>query len=253
MNLPKSRSTTLLLALAVIAFAGCGDSSDSSNQLNGVWSGHSAAICPERFAFSSWTEFHVNNDRLTEVFCDSEPLGVTGQFTARKDNLFRLSLSTGETAAFYSDGEHAAMLVSYGSDEYGMGVLQRGATPLDPPGFDPLDRFDPSGTWAGRTITIDENLNPASTPYGRLEISRPLVGQYEFQLEPDSGDAIEGIILPQSPTVSTLVPFPAPMGAFLHYIIPTNDGLFAGALRIPNEAVETDSVFELEIGFWTKQ
>ncbi|HAC79070.1 MAG TPA: hypothetical protein DCG06_02155 [Deltaproteobacteria bacterium] len=129
MNLPKSRSTTFLLALAVTAFASCGGSSDSSNQLNGIWSGYTSAICPQEraTAFSSFTEFHVSNGRLTEVFCDSEPIGVTGQFTAREDNLFRLSLSTGEPTAFYSDGDHAAILVSYGRpDEYGMGALQGG-------------------------------------------------------------------------------------------------------------------------------
>jgi hypothetical protein len=252
MNLHKSRSTTFLLALAVTAFASCGGSSDSSNQLNGIWSGYTSAICPQEraTAFSSFTEFHVSNGRLTEVFCDSEPIGVTGQFTAREDNLFRLSLSTGEPTAFYSEGDHAAILVSYGRpDEYGMGALQRGGTAIDPPNSNPLDRFDLSGTWIGRTITIDENRNPASMPYGTLEIG---ADNSDFRLQPDSGDVIDGFFLfPSSPTIIALPPPYFREREVIHYMIPTSDGLFAGALRLRlgADGVGTDVMF----GFWTKQ
>ncbi|HAC79071.1 MAG TPA: hypothetical protein DCG06_02160 [Deltaproteobacteria bacterium] len=75
----------------------------------------------------------------------------------------------------------------------------------------------------------------------------------DFRLQPDSGDVIDGFLFPASPTIIALPSLRTNLieSQVIHYMIPTSDGLFAGALRLRlgADGVGTDVKF----GFWTKQ
>lgn len=245
MKLSKHHSGNFLLALAATALIGCGGSSGSLQQLNGTWSGNSVALCPEEVPFSALTEAKIAGGDLTEFYCDSEPLGVTGQFSQQENGVFAVDFSTGESGGFYTDGDHAALLVNFGDDGYGLGVLQRGGMVRIP------TESDMVGKWVGRTITIDEDSNPASVAYASMEVFAPLtVGPYEFEGQTESGNSFGGIIARQADGVFWFLTREAPDDGQL-YLLPTYDGLFAGSV-ITRQDDEGGEIIE-KWGFWEKQ